>query len=127
MDLSHFDMLHAHVMRREEDVKGWNVGGGGRGNDPHDQRQGPLQYLLPLDRGRRPPSSDLVTCEGAEKGPFSQTPVTLILAPPFRCRSFNPALLRGDRLFNVEIGINVEFLVGEGHATAVKFLNTGET
>lgn len=25
----------------------------------------------------------------------------------------------------VEIGINVEFLVGEGHATAVKFLNAG--
>lgn len=35
---------------------------------------------------------------------------------------FNPGLLRGDELFNVEIGINVEFVVEEGHATAVKFL-----
>ncbi len=35
---------------------------------------------------------------------------------------FNPGLLRGDELFNVEIGINVEFVVEEGQATAVKFL-----
>ncbi len=35
---------------------------------------------------------------------------------------FNPGLLRGEELFNVEIGINFEFVVGEGHATAVKFL-----
>lgn len=38
---------------------------------------------------------------------------------------FNPGLLRGDQLFNVEIGINVEFVVEEGHATAVKFLSAG--
>lgn len=35
---------------------------------------------------------------------------------------FNPGLLRGDQLFNVEMGINLEFVVEDGHATVLKFL-----
>ena len=40
---------------------------------------------------------------------------------------YNPGLYRGETLFNIEIGINIDFVVGDGHATAVKFLgNAGE-
>jgi hypothetical protein len=37
---------------------------------------------------------------------------------------FNPGLYRGDVLFNIEIGINLEFEVGEDHATAVRVRGT---